>query len=205
MQVGKRMTTSVVTVQPRDRIDEARALFSRHGIRHLPVVEYGRLVGMVAERDLRMAEAVGGGAGPLLIADIMTGNLISVGTETSIERAAMLIADNKIGALPVVNDEDEVVGIITQSDILNVFLEVMGVGPGTARLELALDDRPGAIFPVAEAFARTGLNIVSVVTIRGEGDKKVVIVRVERGDLENALAALEVSGVDVVSVEEGSD
>lgn len=199
------MTTAVVTIGTQDRVETARALLSKRGIRHLPVVENGRLVGIVAERDLRMAEVVGSGAGSLVVADIMTSNLISVGAETSIERAAMLMADNKIGALPVVNDEDEVVGIITESDILNVFLEVMGVTPGTARLELSLADRPGAILPIAQAFARSCINIASIVTTRGDDEQRVVILQVARADLEAALDAVASVNVEVLSVEEAGD
>lgn len=205
MEVGKRMTTAVVTVGLRASVGEARELLTRHRIRHLPVVENGRLVGIVAEPDVRMAEASPPADGPRLVADLMINSVITVGPETSIERAAMLMADNKIGALPVVNDDDEVIGILTESDVLNVFLDVMGVGSSTARLELLLPDRPGALLPIAEALAREGVNIESVVTTGGSEGRKVLIIRVAGADLERTLGALEGRDVEVLSAEEAGD
>lgn len=72
------MTTAVVTVAPNERIDAARRLLRKHDIRHLPVTDGDRLMGIIAESDLRMAEAASGGAGPVVVEDAMTMNVIAV-------------------------------------------------------------------------------------------------------------------------------
>jgi acetoin utilization protein AcuB len=204
MLVGRRMTARPVTVEPGARVEEARRLLEQHRIRHLPVVEGQRLVGIVTDRDLRMAAGLPQTAAPMVVADVMTPSVITVGPETTIEHAAMLMADNKIGGLPVVNDDDELVGIVTESDILNVFLEATGVGSGAARLELLLPDRPGALAPAAQALGDLGVNIISILSASAEEGKKVLIVRVDAVALEPVLEALARAGVEVQAVEEAT-
>lgn len=201
--VARRMTKRLVCVGPGHRIDEGRRLLSQHRIRHLPVVEGGRLLGIVTDRDLRMAEGRGESGASLVIADIMSGSVITVGPESTIEQAAMLMAANKIGALPVVDADDALVGIVTESDIFNVFLEVTGVDTGAARLEVLLPDRPGTLAPVARVLGEAGANIISVLLASAEDGKRVLVFRVAGGDLEVAVTELARIGVDVLSVEEG--
>jgi acetoin utilization protein AcuB len=204
MLVGKRMTAPVVTISPQDGLDTARQLLVRNNFRHLPVTTGRHLVGIIADSDLRIAEAVGA-AGSAVVADAMTTNLITAAPETTIEQAAMLMVDNKISALPVVNGDDEVVGILTTSDILNVLLEVMGVGSGAARVEIVLPDHPGALAPVVRVIGDLGVNIVSVVSPRAEGGTRVLILRLATSDLEPVLTALAREGVEVLSADEAGD
>ena len=204
MLVGKRMTAPVVTISPQDGLDTARELLSRHNFRHLPVTEGGRLVGIIAASDLRSAAAVGS-PGRTVVADAMTTNLLTAAPETTIEQAAMLMVDNKISALPVVNAEDEVIGILTATDILNVLLEVMGVGSSAARLEVAVPDHPGALAPVVKIIGDLGVNIVSVVSPRAQDGMRVLIFRLATHDLETVLTAVAREGIEVLSAEEAAD
>ncbi len=204
MLVGKRMTTPVVTVSPEERVDAARHLLVRHNIRHLPVTRGRHLVGIIAESDLRLAEALGVG-GRTVVADAMTTNLITAAPETTIEQAAMLMVDNKISALPVVNVDGEVIGILTATDILNVWLEVVGVGSGAARVEVALPDRPGTLAPVVRIIGDLGVNIVSVVSPRAQQGTRVLILRLATPDLEPVLTGLAREGIEVLSADEAGD
>lgn len=203
MLVGRWMTTQLVTVQPDETVEAARRLLQKHHIRHLPVAEGRRLVGIVTEQDLRVAGALVERRPPMLVADVMTSSVITVGPETTVEQAAMLMADNKIGGLPVINTDDELVGLITDADILNVFLEAMGVGSGAARLEVLLPDRPGALAPVAKVLGDLQVNIVSILSAGGEMGKKVLVFRVATDNLEAVLTDLAAAGIDVQSAEEG--
>ncbi len=204
MLVGKRMTAPVVTIGPRDGVDTARQLLSRHNFRHLPVTEGGRLVGIIAASDLRGA-AAGDSPGSALVSDVMTTNLLTAAPETTIEQAAMLMVDNKISAVPVVNAEDEVIGILTATDILNVLLEVMGVGSGAARLEVAVPDHPGAMAPIVEVIGQLGVNIVSIVSPRAQDGMRVLIFRLATHDLEAVLTRVAHAGIEVLSAEEAAD
>lgn len=202
MLVGRWMTTQLVTVRPHDSIAHARELLGAHHIRHLPVTEGRRLVGIATEQDLRVAEALPDRGASAVVADVMTTSVITVGPDTTVEQAAMLMADNKIGGLPVISSEDELVGIITEADMLNVFLDAMGVGSGAARLEVLLPERPGAFAPVAKVLGDLGANIVSVLCAKAEGGARALVLRVGAEDLEAVLNELAGAGVEVLSAEE---
>jgi acetoin utilization protein AcuB len=204
MLVGKRMTVPVVTISPDEGLDTARELLRRHNFRHLPVTEGRRLVGIISESDLRIAEAVGR-AGEAVVADAMITNLFTAAPETTVEQAAMLMVDNKISAVPVVNGDDEVIGILTASDILNVLLEVMGVGSGAARIEVMVPDHPGALAPVVRIIGDLGANIVSIVSPHAQNGLRAFIFRLATQDLEAVLTGLAREGIEVLSAEESAD
>ncbi len=203
MLVGRRMVTQVVTVEPEEPVDHARGLLEAHRIRHLPVVQATRLVGIVTDRDLRVAEGLAADGTVRRVADFMTSSVITVGPDTTVEQAAMLMADNKIGGLPVLDAEDRLIGIITQSDIVDVLLDALGVGSGAARLEVLVADRPGSLANVAQILGELGVNIVSIVLAPAEEGKQLLIFRIATDDLEAVLNRLAQSGVDVQSAEEG--
>ena len=204
MQVGRWMSSEVVSVRPQESIEGARLLLRERRIRHLPVIEGERLLGIATEQDLRVGEAMAGRASPPVVADVMTASVFTVAPETTVEQAAMLMAENKVGGLPVVDSEDRLVGIITESDVINVFLDAMGVDSGAARLEVLLPDRPGALAEVARILAEHGANIISALCASGEAGTKVLVLRVVADDLEAVLTQLAQAGVEVCSVEEGT-
>jgi acetoin utilization protein AcuB len=134
MHVEELMTSKVFTVDPHDMIDRVFFLIHYEKVRHLPVVEKGKVVGMVSDRDMYKAlgpksnsnaiEANKTGSElhvvPKKVQNIMRRGVISVSSDTLASDAASLMADNKIGALPVI-DKDKLVGILSATDILRVF------------------------------------------------------------------------------------
>ena len=138
MQIEKWMNQEVVTVSPGDSFRTAMTLIRQKGIRHLPVVDGKRLVGIVTDRDLRQASPSAATSlsihelhyllEKLTVQHIMTSQVITVRPEQTVEEAAMLLLGHRIGGLPVVRD-GELVGIITETDILQAFLQLRGKGP----------------------------------------------------------------------------
>lgn len=138
MQIEKWMNQEVVTVSPGDSFRTAMTLIRQKGIRHLPVVDGKRLVGIVTDRDLRQASPSAATSlsihelhyllEKLTVQHIMTSQVVTVRPEQTVEEAAMLLLGHRIGGLPVVRD-GELVGIITESDILQAFLQLRGKGP----------------------------------------------------------------------------
>ncbi len=138
MQVEKWMNREVVTVAPDDSFRVALNLIRQKGIRHLPVVEGRRLVGIVTDRDLRQAAPSGATSlsihelhyllEKLAIREVMTKQVVTIRPEQTVEEAAMLLLGHRIGGLPVVRD-GELVGILTETDILQAFLQLRGKGP----------------------------------------------------------------------------
>jgi 3-hydroxybutyryl-CoA dehydratase len=134
--VGQRMTPDPITVAPDAPLADAQELMARHGIRHLPVVDDGRLVGVVTESDLRRASLPGAG-GPerdamlrlVRAADVMSADPVTVGPDRSIGDAARLLVTHKVGSVPVV-DRGRLVGILTTTDALEALVELVGSGEG---------------------------------------------------------------------------
>jgi acetoin utilization protein AcuB len=132
------MNRDVASVGPDDSFRTAMHLIRQKGIRHLPVVEGRRLVGMVTDRDLRQASPSGATSlsihelhyilEKLTVREIMTKQVVTVRPDQTVEDAALLLLGHRIGGLPVVRD-GELAGIITETDILQAFLQLRGKGP----------------------------------------------------------------------------
>jgi acetoin utilization protein AcuB len=212
MLVEKRMKQHPVTVSPEDSFRHAMTLIRQKGFRHLPVVEGDRLVGIVTDRDIRQASPSPATSlevhelhyllERVKVREIMTKRVYTVAPDTPIEEAARLMLQHKIGGLPVL-DGGRLTGIITETDILAAFVEVMGIQPQQTRLELVLEDRPGAFLEVCRTIQGQGGDIVSVVTAtavhRGQ-DTKVLIFRLDGVQAEPLAKHLEAGGHTVLSV-----
>ena len=211
MLVEKRMKRDPVTVTPDDSFRHAMTLIRQKGIRHLPVVEGGRLVGIVTDRDIRQTSPSPATSLEIhelhyllervTIREIMTKKVITVTADTPIEEAARLMLAHKIGGLPVLKD-GILVGIITETDILQAFVGVMGIQQEQTRLELVLEDRPGAFLEVCRIIQEQGGDIVSVVTATAahHGEQtKVLVFRLEGIQVEPLVMQLEADGHTVLS------
>jgi acetoin utilization protein AcuB len=140
MRVEELMTTKVFVVEQDDYVDRVFFLIHYESIRHLPVVEKGKVVGIVSDRDLykalgpksnsrAIAEATGTNTTELHVVankvrHIMRRGVITVSRDTSASEAAAIMADNRIGALPVVDKDNKLVGILSSTDILRVFSKI---------------------------------------------------------------------------------
>ena len=193
MLVKDVMTSAVVTAEPASTIGAAARLLHEGRFRHLPVVANGRLVGIVSDRDLTAASLP-------TVGDIMHSHVITTSPGTPIEAAASLLAENKIGALPVVDaSTDTLVGIISQTDLFVVLARLMrGEGPST-RLELHMLDLPRELAAVAGIAQQQRVGITSLVTIPppGDGRRHTVIVRVGTIDPRPFITALRDAGIEV--------
>lgn len=137
MLVKERMNAKPVTLSPDDTLRKARDLIKERGLRRFPVVEGGKLVGIVTDRDVRQADMSSAVVQErryveyildrIQVRGIMTPDPITVTPDTSLEEAARLILENKIGGLPVV-ERDELVGIITETDLIRTLVELLEIG-----------------------------------------------------------------------------
>lgn len=135
MLVKDKMQTNPITIRKDDSLRSAADLIKEKRVRTLPVVESGKLIGVVTDRDVRLSWASSATSlevreiyyllEEVRVKEIMTINVITVTPDTSIKNAARLIHDKNIGALPVVNEKNELVGILTETDIIEILLEVM--------------------------------------------------------------------------------
>jgi acetoin utilization protein AcuB len=170
MFVRERMSHPVISIPPDLPVADALTLMKREHIRRAPVVRDGKLVGIVSDRDLFYASPspatslsiweVNYLLSKILAKDVMTRNVLTVSPDTPIEEAARIMADNKIGGLPVV-EEDRIVGIITETDLFKIFLELMGAREKGVRATVEVHDRPGQLAELTRVIYQSGGNILS--------------------------------------------
>lgn len=184
MLVRDRMTSAVVTVEPKTPIFDALALMRQKRIRRLPVMKGRHLVGIVTWTDLMRASpspatSLAAWEIPYLlmkapVAEVMTREPLTIAPTATIEEAAVLMRQHKIGGLPVVKD-GALVAIITESDVLDAFIDLMGLRRGGARLTLEVADRVGGLDDVLRAIRECGVNIHSLAAYPADGAGQVVV------------------------------
>lgn len=212
MNVAKRMKRNPVFVDEGDSMKKAMDLLKEHEIRHLPVLKDGeRLVGILSERDIKQASPSPATAleireiyyllDKVKVKQIMTRRPYTVSSSAPIEEAALILREKKIGCLPVV-DDGKLVGILTETDIIDAFIEGMGVnGPGY-RLELVLQNRPGKLFELLKLLKDFDANVVSVATAAHENPEKIInILRIEARNYKVVKAAIKKSGFELLSAD----
>ncbi len=209
MKVSRRMQKKIYTIQKDESVEQAQTLMAVHNIRHLPVLEEKRLVGILSDRDIRSFLIPRGAPrsatknnGFYLLRDIKVEEAMSpdplwVRPGSDIEEAARLLIQNKIGCLPVL-DGGNVVGILTDTDILWLFSEIMGVLEASARLDVALGSDPRALEKVSEIIRRKDGRIISVglLPTTGKG-KKVYSFRLKSCETGPIVTALRKAGYRV--------
>jgi acetoin utilization protein AcuB len=213
MFVGSRMKHPVITIGPKTSLDEALTLMAREHIRRLPVVDNsGNLVGIVTELDLLKAspsEATSLSVWEIKslmssfpIEKIMTRDVVSVTEDTPIEIAARMMADRKIGGMPVVRGTS-VVGIITETDIFKAFLEVLGAREAGLRLTIELEKIPGNLAILTKAIFENGGNILSLGSFMGDDSKSSqLVLRIEGVEEKTLIKAIKPLCKRIVDVRE---
>ena len=134
----------------------------------------------------------------LLVSELMTQDVITVGPDTPVEEAARIMADHKIGGLPVMED-GRLVGIITETDVFTVLLELLGAREKGLRLTLQIPERKGEIARISLAIAQLGGNILALGTFRGDDPTTAVVtIKVEDVEVETLLEAMRNLGLKVL-------
>ena len=200
------MAREVVTLSPGETAGEALALCRERRIRHLPVVEDGRLVGVVSDRDLRSATPAFGeparvaALAEVRVGDVMARDVVTARPDDPIDDAANAMRERGINCLPVLED-DELVGIVTSSDVMESLVLLLGAHEPGSRMEVVVPDRPGTLAGVSGLIGELGINIVSVVTgPRQEGSppSRVAVFRVDTINPAGAIDVLESAGYRVL-------
>ena len=178
MFVSRSMTRKVITIDPEADIFTAQELMSENRIRHLPVVDEGNaLLGIITDRDIRSAlpyryfkdsvsEEEKENFANLRIKDIMSKDVITVSPTYTIQDALLLIQDSRVGALPVVDEQKILKGIISVRDLLRAFINVLGIGePGTL-LCVLVEEKVGQLKKIVDAITEENISFGSVLVAR---------------------------------------
>ncbi len=177
MLVRERMSKPVITVRSDMPIMEALNLMKREKIRRTPVVKKGKLVGIISDKDLLNASPSDATSlsvweinyllSQITVNDVMTTEVLTITENTPIEEAARIMADNKIGGIPVMNG-DQVVGLITETDLFKIFLELMGAREVGVRVTALVPEMPGELAQITESISTAGGNFISFTQFAGE-------------------------------------
>jgi acetoin utilization protein AcuB len=192
MLVGERMKFPVITVRPEMPIVDALNLMKHEHIRRMPVVKDGKLVGIVSNEDLLNASPspvtslsvweMNYLLSKIKVKEVMTKKVLTVTEDTPIEEAARIMADNKIGGLPVMRN-DHVVGIITETDLFKIFLEFLGAREMGVRVTVLIPNQPGQLATLTQTVANAGGDFVAFGVFSGE-------------DSTNSMVTFKVAGLE---------
>jgi acetoin utilization protein AcuB len=182
MLVRERMSSPVVTLSPDMTVSSAMGLMKENKIRRAPVVEEGEIVGIVSNKDLIEVTPVLQNylksweqkylESEITVSQVMKTRVITIDEDTPIEEAAKIMSDNKIGGLPVTRN-DKLIGMITETDIFRLFVELMGARASGVRVTFVVPDIPGEFARITRRIADENGNIVALTTFEGE-DKSTV-------------------------------
>jgi acetoin utilization protein AcuB len=192
MNVGRRMSHPVITVQPEIQITKAHELMAREKIGQTPVVKNGKLVGIVSKNDILKAYPssvtslavweIAALLEKIKVKEIMVKAVRTVQEDTLIEDAARIMVDNEISSLPVMRGK-ELVGIITETDLFNIMLEMLGARSPGVHFSILMPYRPGEIAKITKAIYEKGGDITSLSTFEGDSSA-------------NFMASIKVDGIE---------
>jgi acetoin utilization protein AcuB len=209
------MTRNPITTTPERPITEALDLMRREKVRRLPVVSrpYGKLVGIVAEEDLLYASPSPATSlsvweinyllAKLQVREVMTKEVITVTEDETLENAARIMVDNKIGGLPVMRG-DTLVGIITETDLFKIFIELFGAREKGVRMTVLVPAVKGELAKLTTAIAERGGNIIALGTFLGDDPSNAVctlkVDDMSAAEVEAALSPLVLRTIDMREV-----
>lgn len=200
MQVSARMSRRPVTVSPEAPLRYACDLMAKNDVRHLPVVKERELVGIITERDILSATArAAASLSPLErpVADYMTSSVITVSPETYVERAARLFRKHHIAGLPVLRGK-RLVGIITESDVIEALIEVAGKDTRRARIELTIPRKPEHFHHLCQAVQERGGRLLRAERHLRLNDTGLdVVLQVAAPTFDRILEAIEAGGYEI--------
>ena len=210
--MAKRMTPNPVTITSTMSVSDAMHLMRTHKFRRLPVVDNGKLVGIVTDRDLREVSPSPATTlsiyelnyllAKMQVKDVMKKPVQTIQDTATIEEAALRMCTEKIGGLVVLDAQKAVVGVITETDIFKTFVDLMGLAEGKTRIIIDVTDKIGLLHEVTGIFKDMSLNIGSLVTYPLETGKFELVIRadVQQKEVAELSKRLEAVGCPIAHV-----
>ena len=182
------MATSVLTIDENTSVMRATRMMKENKVRRLPVLSHGKLVGMITDRDLKEASPAKTNSldihelhyllAEMKVKDVMTPKLVSLDYKETLEKAAIIMLQNKISGLPVMDEHDNLVGLLSETDVLRGFIHATGIADGTIHYILDLPDKAGATTGIIDICRKYGAKLISVLTSyedAADGMKRVAL------------------------------
>ena len=213
MFVADRMTKHPISVTSKATIGEVDKLMKKHKFHRMLVIDDAKLVGYLSDRDIMRVTPspatslskfeIRALLDKLSVKDVMQTKVITVNEDATIEEAALIMYQNKVGGLPVISEVGAVVGIITATDILKTFVDVMGLPRGNkTRMTLSIGNEVGTVAAITKIFADYGVNLDSVITCSQDGKNYELVVRLDDRPqgFDDVKRQLEIHGYKIIHV-----
>jgi len=208
--VYKKMTPNPIVVPSSTSVFEALEIMKKHNFRRLPIVDNGKLAGIITDRDLKDVSPSPATTlsvfelkyllDKMLVRDIMKKKVITIDEKATVEEAALALYVHKISGIVVLNSSKEVVGILTSTDIFKCFVDVMGLPSGKMRLTLEVPDQLGVLSDVTQVFKELKINITSLVNDYLPNGKVEMVIRADITDVTQLSERLAKAGYPVTHV-----
>ena len=196
MKINDLMIPDPITITEKASVSDAIELMKVNSIRHLPVVSQKKILkGFLTLADLKQG-LIPSMLGDLTLTDLMIKKPITVDPDNDIEIAAQLIYKHKIGGIPVVK-KNKLVGIITESDILRAFIDMMGILTASSRIDVVIKDEPGSFRKALQIINDNGGDIINVGITAQQTSKRIYYFRLSVCKTDIIKKALEDSGFEV--------
>ncbi len=210
MFVKERMTANPITTTENTPIAEAGEILRKYGFARLPVIRDDKLVGIITRNDLLKvspSEATTLSVwelnyvlSKLTVKEAMTKNPITIKPEDTLEEAALIMRERGVGALPVADEKGKLVGIITESDIFDAFLDLMGLKHTGTRLTIDLENRIGVIADITETIKVNGISIISMALFHRTKATGELVLRLDSSQSEKLINDLKVKGYKIMHI-----
>lgn len=213
MYISRHMKTSPVTVTPETFLPDVRALMTNNKFRHLPVVDRGnRLVGMITDRDLRSAypssllpeekrTAILAEVANTLVSSVMSTDVVFLTPLSTLDDALHYFYRDKIGLLPVIDEEKRVIGVFSVQDLMKAYKKLYGIGDrGSALIAVVDDGNPKPLTRIVRVLEEQNVRFSRLTRAQNEaGDKNIIYLRVHTFNLSNVHRALKEIGMQIVA------
>ncbi len=206
MYVSNRMTLNPITINSKTSARSALDIMQSRRFSNIPVVDNGEMVGILAKEDIINQYFCGEKGCTLiedvLVGDIMTKDYITVNKMDYLEKAISLLKEKDVSALPVLDADGKLVGIITRTDIFDAFTDAMGVDNKGTRIYMVIPEFIGQLAKIANVVRHHGISIEALIVFdSGIVNTKQVIMKVNSKEIDNLVVDLKASGLDVRDVE----
>lgn len=209
MFVKDSMSTNPIIITPATPILEALSIMKKNKIRQLPVAENNKLAGLVTERELLTVSPSPASTlsiyemnyllSKMVVKDVMVKNPVTVGPSTTIEEAALMMRENKLGSL-LVTEGGKLLGIITQTDVFEQLISIFGLRKAGSRIVVETEDKVGVLADIVDEVRNLGLNLLGV-AINDKSDQKVqIMIRISTANPQELVEKLKQKGFLVTNV-----
>jgi acetoin utilization protein AcuB len=205
MYVSNRMTSNPVTITSKTSARKALDIMQSKRFSNIPVVDNGHMIGIIAKEDIINQYFCGEKGCTLLedtlVEEIMTKHFITIRKMDYIEKAVSLLREKDVSALPVLDTEDNLVGIITRSDIFEAFSDAMGADNKGTRIYMVVPEFIGQLAKIANIVKHHGISIEALsVFDSGIINTKQVIMKLGSTEVDQLVVDLKAAGLDVRDV-----